>query len=176
MEESPFMNKKRLFFKKTAALLLCAVLLLPCSACFNFPEAKNPGNDTGQITDSPHSETGSEAFNDYVNRLFTETVTTDTITLHSYMEHPSDFGIDNYAVTLGRYDLAALDNTSDITGKLTALKSFDRTTLSPKQQITYDELLIYLQNELEYSDLFLFQTSLCTTTGFHVQFPLILAE
>lgn len=156
--------------------MLCAVLLLPCSACFNSPEAKNPGNDTGQITDSPHSETRNEAFNDYVNRLFTETVTTDTITLHSYMEHPSDFGIDNYEVTLGRYDLAALDNTSDITGKLTALKSFDRTTLSPKQQITYDELLIYLQNELEYSDLFLFQTSLCTTTGFHVQFPLILAE
>ena len=176
MEESPFMNKKLLFFKKTAALLLCAVLLLPCSACFNSPEAKNPGNDTGQITDSPHSETRNEAFNDYVNRLFTETVTTDTITLHSYMEHPSDFGIDNYEVTLGRYDLAGLDNTSDITGKLTALKSFDRTTLSPKQQITYDELLIYLQNELEYSDLFLFQTSLCTTTGFHVQFPLILAE
>ena len=58
------MNKKLLFFKKTAALLLCAVLLLPCSACFNSPEAKNPGNDTGQITDSPHSETGSEAFND----------------------------------------------------------------------------------------------------------------
>lgn len=170
------MNKKLLFFKKTAALLLCAVLLLPCSACFNSPEAKNPGNDTGQITDSPHSETRNEAFNDYVNRLFTETVTTDTITLHSYMEHPSDFGVDNYEVTLGRYDLAGLDNTSDITGKLTALKSFDRTTLSPKQQITYDELLIYLQNELEYSDLFLFQTSLCTTTGFHVQFPLILAE
>ena len=92
------------------------------------------------------------------------------------MEHPSDFGIDNYAVTLGRYDLDALDNTSDITGKLTALKSFDRKTLSQKQQITYDELLIYLQNELEYSDLYLFQTSLCTTTGFHVQFPLILAE
>ena len=46
------MNKKRLFFKKRAALLLCAVLLLPCSACFNSPEAKNPGNDTGQITDS----------------------------------------------------------------------------------------------------------------------------
>lgn len=133
------MNKKLLFFKKTAALLLCAVLLLPCSACFNSPEAKNPGNDTGQITDSPHSETRNEAFNDYVNRLFTETVTTDTITLHSYMEHPSDFGIDNYEVTLGRYDLAGLDNTSDITGKLTALKSFDRTTLSPKQQITYDE-------------------------------------
>ena len=36
------MNKKLLFFKKTAALLLCAVLLLPCSACFNSPEAKIP--------------------------------------------------------------------------------------------------------------------------------------
>ena len=170
------MNKQRLFFKKASALVLCTILLFTCSACFNISNTPKPDSSTGQTFNGQYAETDNEAFAQYVNELFAETVTTDTITLHSYMEHPSDFGIDNYEVTLGRYDLAALDNTSDITGKLTALKSFDRTTLSPKQQITYDELLIYLQNELEYSDLFLFQTSLCTTTGFHVQFPLILAE
>ena len=176
MEESPLMNKQRLFFKKASALVLCTILLFTCSACFNISNTPKPDSSTGQTFNGQYAETDNEAFAQYVNELFAETVTTDTVTLHSYMEHPQDFGIDNYAVTLGRYDLDALDNTSDITGKLTALKSFDRKTLSQKQQITYDELLIYLQNELEYSDLYLFHTDLCTTTGFHVQFPLILAE
>lgn len=117
------MNKKLLFFKKTAALLLCAVLLLPCSACFNSPEAKNPAMIPDRLQTARILKPVMKPSIDYVNRLFTETVTTDTITLHSYMEHPSDFGIDNYEVTLGRYDLAGLDNTSDITGKLTALKA-----------------------------------------------------
>ena len=170
------MNKQRLFFKKASALVLCTILLFTCSACFNISNTPKPDSSTGQTFNGQYAETDNEAFAQYVNELFAETVTTDTVTLHSYMEHPQDFGIDNYAVTLGRYDLDALDNTSDITGKLTALKSFDRKTLSQKQQITYDELLIYLQNELEYSDLYLFHTDLCTTTGFHVQFPLILAE
>ena len=116
------MNKQRLFFKKASALVLCTILLFTCSACFNISNTPKPDSNTGQTFNGQYAETDNEAFAQYVNELFAETVTTDTITLHSYMEHPSDFGIDNYAVTLGRYDLDALDNTSDITGKLTALK------------------------------------------------------
>ena len=164
MEESPLMNKQRLFLRKHRHLYFARFFCLRAVPALTFPIPQNrtavPDRLQRTICRNRH-----EAFAQYLNELFAETVTTDTVTLHSYMEHPQDFGIDNYAVTLGRYDLDALDNTSDITGKLTALKSFDRKTLSQKQQITYDELLIYLQNELEYSDLYLFHTDLCTTTG-----------
>ncbi|MFQ8901742.1 MAG: hypothetical protein ACLR7D_07560 [Lachnospira eligens] len=37
-------------------------------------------------------------------------------------------------------------------------------------------LLMYMENELEYSDLYMFNTQLQTTTGIHVQLPLLFAE
>ena len=76
------------------------------------------------------------------------------VSLHAYVEHPRDFGINDYEITLGRYDLDNPDDTSDYTDIISTLKSFDRSTLSAKQQITLDELLMYIENELEYSDLY----------------------
>lgn len=98
------------------------------------------------------------------------------VSLHAYVEHPKDFGINDYEITLGRYDLDNPDDTSDYTDIISTLKSFDRSTLSAKQQITLDELLMYMENELEYSDLYMFNTQLQTTTGIHVQLPLLFAE
>lgn len=170
------MKNHLLHLRKTAALLLCTVLLFQCSACFNIFNTANYDNNVEKIIGSMASDTDNEAFDQYVHRLFVDAVSSDTITLHSYLEHPADYGITDYNVTLGRYDSTPHDNALEITEELTALKSFDRSALSQKQQLTYDELLIYLENELEYSDLYLFNTDLCTTTGFHVQFPLILAE
>ena len=146
------MNKQRLFFKKASALVLCTILLFTCSACFNISNTPKPDSSTGQTFNGQYAETDNEAFAQYVNELFAETVTTDTVTLHSYMEHPQDFGIDNYAVTLGRYDLDALDNTSDITGRLpmmnclftckmnwnTRIYSFSRPAYAQRPVFTYN--------------------------------------
>lgn len=170
------MKNHLLFLKKATALVLCSIILFQCSACFNIFETSNYDNDVKKIVDSMASETDNEAFEQYVHTLFSEAVSSDAITLHSYLEHPADYGITDYEVTLGRYDTNPYDNASEITEELNTLKSFDRTTLSKKQQLTYDELIIYFENELEYSDLYIFDTDLCVTTGFHVQFPLILAE
>lgn len=170
------MKKHLKILQKATALLLCLTLLFGCSGCFSITNTKNYDNDVEQIISGLYSETDNEEFAKYVNDLFVEAVTTDTLTLHSYLEHPENYGITDYEVTLGRYDTENLDNASEISEELNTLKAFDRTTLSKKQQITYDELMIYFENELEYSDLYFFQTDLSTTTGFHVQFPLILAE
>lgn len=67
------------------------------------------------------------------------------VSLHAYVEHPKDFGINDYEITLGRYDLDNPDDTSDYTDIISTLKSFDRSTLSAKQQITLDELLMYME-------------------------------
>lgn len=170
------MKKYFRLLQKATALLLMITLLLQCCACFNIFDTNNYDNDVEQIISGLSSETDNEEFGHYIDKLFTEAVSTDTLTLHSYLQHPENYGISGYDVTLGRYETDSLDNTSEIAEELNALKSFDRTTLSKKQQITYDELMIYFENELEYSDLYFFNTDLCTTTGFHVQFPLILAE
>ena len=92
------------------------------------------------------------------------------------MENPSSFGINDYDVTLGRYDLDNLGSTSDISDALVKLQSFDRSSLSLRQQLTYDELLQYFTTELEYADLYMFNTDLATTIGIQVQLPLLFAE
>lgn len=170
------MNTYNKFLKKITALLLCLTVIFNCSACFSITQTNNYDNDVEQIISGLHAEEDNEEFASYVNGLFTDAVSGDTLTLHSYLQHPENYGISDYDVTLGRYQTENLDNAAEIAEELNTLKAFNRTSLSENQQITYDQLLIYFENELEYSDLYFFNTDLTTTTGIHVQLPLILAE
>lgn len=164
------------FIKKAAALLLCLTMLLNCCACFSITHTNNYDNDVEKIISGLYAEEDNKEFASYITDLFTQAVSCDTLTLHSYLQHPENYNISDYEVTLGRYETENLDNTGEIVEELNSLKAFDRTTLSKNQQITYDQLMIYFENELEYSDLYFFNTDLTTTTGIHVQLPLILAE
>jgi uncharacterized protein (DUF885 family) len=153
-------------------------MITGCCACDSFSLIKtdNYDNDVEQIISGLSSDEENVSFTDFVNGLFTDAVSSDSLSLHSYVEHPENYGITDYDVTLGRYNTENLDNTSEIVEALNTLKTFDRATLTKSQQITYDELMIYFENELEYCDLSLFNTDLCTTTGLQVQLPLLFAE
>lgn len=164
------------YLKKITALLLTLSLVLSLSGCLTFNNAGNTPDIEQETTIAISANEDNEAFAGYVNKLFTETVTTDTLTLHTFLQNPSNYGIDDYELTLGRYDLEALDATKEITDELSRLKAFDRSTLSAKQQLTYDQLLQYLETQLEYCDLYLFDSCLSTTIGLQVQLPLIFAE
>lgn len=129
-----------------------------------------------EIQNPDTSQTDNEAFDSFVNQLFQETITSDTVTLHSFLENPANYGISDYNVTLGGYDLNQLDNTTDITDTLTALNAFSRDSLSEKQQISFDQLKNYLETQLEYSDLYLLDSQLSTTIGIQVQLPIVFAE
>lgn len=157
--------------KRLLIILMC--LSLSASSLVGCGLGKN-NNDSG-LTQNYTSEENTE-FTEFVNRLFRETVSSDTLTLHSYLQHPENYGITEYAEGLGRYNTENPDDTSDIVECLTALNFFDRNELSESQQITYDQLKKYLETELEYSDLYLFNTGLSTTVGIQVQLPIIFAE
>ena len=158
------------FLNKAVSLLIVFIIVITLSGC------SLPWNQK-QISETTISATEDNAdFTEYVNNLFADLLSADMVSLHAYVEHPRDFGINDYEITLGRYDLDNPDDTSDYTDIISTLKSFDRSTLSAKQQITLDELLMYIENELEYSDLYMFNTQLQTTTGIHVQLPLLFAE
>ena len=158
------------FLNKAVSLLIVFIIVITLSGC------SLPWNQK-QISETTISATEDNAdFTEYVNNLFADLLSADMVSLHAYVEHPRDFGINDYEITLGRYDLDNPDDSSDYTDIISTLKSFDRSTLSAKQQITLDELLMYMENALEYSDLYMFNTQLQTTTGIHVQLPLLFAE
>lgn len=155
-------------------LVFVFIFSLPGCASTDFIDDSLKDDSISNIISPDPQE--NEEFTNYVNKLFAEIISEDTMSLHAYIEHPENFGIDDYDVTLGRYDLENLDETTDISQYLTELQSFDRSTLSQKQKLTYDQLTQFMQTELEYSDLYLFNTQLATTTGIQVQLPLLFAE
>jgi uncharacterized protein (DUF885 family) len=161
-------------------ILLCIIIITITSGCstpfLSDNNSNNTKNNNAQTSTIDYALADNEAFNNYTNDLFCNSVTSDTVTLHSLLEHPKDYGIDDYEVTLGSIDLEELDSVNDITEALNELLTFDRSSLSQSQQITYDELKRYLETQLEYSDLYLFNTQLSTTIGIQVQLPLIFAE
>lgn len=133
-------------------------------------------SDNSSADDYTYSDTDNEAFAQFTHELFCESVASDTLTMHSLLEHPSDFGIDDYDVTLGRFNTDSLDDTNELTETLNKLLSFDTSTLSKSQRLTYDELKKNLETGLEYSDLYMFNTQLSTTVGIQIELPLIFAE
>lgn len=127
------------FLNKAVSLLIVFIIVITLSGC------SLPWNQK-QISETTISATEDNAdFTEYVNNLFADLLSADMVSLHAYVEHPKDFGINDYEITLGRYDLDNPDDTSDYTDIISTLKSFDRSTLSAKQQITLDELLMYME-------------------------------
>lgn len=157
-------------FKKCSAFLIILCLIFSFTVCSPSPD-KSKSPETQISNDVKNSE-----FDSYVNELFKETLSSDAFSIHSFLQHPENYGITDYEVTMGRYDIEDLDATKDITDAINDLKAFDRNTLSANQQITYDVLLKYFETELEYCDLYLFDTDLSTTIGLQVQLPLLYAE
>lgn len=166
-------------FQKILAVFLTLCIILSFTGCSFFSNdnnfTENNSTEYTQPTEIYADEDNAE-FAEYIDGLFRETVAGDALTLHSYLQNPANYGITDYEVTLGGYDVENLDYTQDITDSITALKSFNRETLSQKQQITYDQLLKYMETQLEYCDLYLFDTCLSTTVGLQVQLPIIFAE
>lgn len=158
-------------FKKIAALLLVVVISFSQISCSNNNLSSNKTNTNDTVAASD-----LKIFDEYTNDLFAEIAPQNTINLHSLVEHPENYGINDYDVTLGSYKTEDLDMTSEYIDYLNKLKDFDRSKLSSSQQITYDELLEYFQTELEYCDLYMFGTQLTPTTGIQVSLPIVYAE
>ena len=133
-------------------------------------------NNNSYDTQYSYNTTDNEAFEEFTDGLFKELIVDDTLSLHTLLEHPDEYGITDYDVTLGRIDTDSLDDTSDITQCITELTAFDRDSLSKKQTITYDYLLSYLQTRLCYSDLDLYDTQLTPTIGIQIELPLVFSE
>lgn len=156
-------------FKQFAVLLLIFILSISQISCTSS-SARNDASD-GTV-----SATDLKDFNTFTNSLFAELAPKSTINLHSLVEHPENFGIENYEITLGSYKIEDLDQTTECINILNKLKEFDRSKLSRPQQLTYDQLLDYFETELEYSDLYLFYTELTPTTGVQVSLPVVFSE
>lgn len=173
------MNKKIFKSKRlirTPAILLMALILVMCSFGCSRPATKESTSGSSVESTSVVSLEPSTDFDSLTNEVFRKILTQNTINLHSILKNPANYGITDYAVTLGSYDIGTITDMSLYTDTLERLKKFDRSTLSDSQQLTYDQLLMYLNNELANSSLYLYGSQITPTTGIQVSLPIIFAE
>ena len=118
------------------SLIIIATLLVSgCTGCGTGSVADSgTDNRAGSVADSgadnrADSKTGSvadadAAFEEFCNGLFRESLSESGLSTHIYLEHPENYGITDYPLTIGGYDIDGIGDTTHITDALSRLKSF----------------------------------------------------
>lgn len=121
--------------------------------------------------------TYSDDFDTFMLEVFKDYAASDALTLHYTLKNPENYDITLDEVNLGEIDFSDLDGMKQDHEVLVAhLKSFDYDKLSADQQLTYDIVLSYIENDSALYDLFFYQEVLDPTTGIQTQLPVLLAE
>lgn len=151
------MSKVRFVFLSTAAVLLGFLHL-------------------SMITD--RSSVSEQQFHRFTDALFRTEITSSTLNLHYTLQTPENYGIENYPVTYGQDEdlslaISAAPSALDYQNLLYQI-SYD--ALDFEDQLTYDILALYLENEKNAQAFALYFEPLGATIGIQAQLPVLLAE
>lgn len=116
------------------------------------------------------------AFENFTLNLFKQDVVSTTLGLHYTLEHPEEYGIENYEITLGSFDTDYSKSMASLENCRALLQKFSYKTLSEKNQLTYDVLSSYINTSLDGAPYTLYEEPLSPITGIHSQLPVLLAE
>lgn len=149
----------------SAALLCGFSLLLTVSGCGNN-ELK-----------SASGEADSEEFDVFLEDLFCSEITGNTINLHYTLSHPENYGITEIPITLGDLsEEALLASAASLENTKASLEKFPYSSLSGKQQLTYDLLEDYLDTQISVADLTYYDEILRPSTGVQAELPVLYEE
>lgn len=149
------------------SLLLTVSFLTGCDLKKSLPSLKS---------DEQESEIQS-GFDTYMDELFEEEVTLNTVSLHYTLADPAAYGIDDYELSLESVSEDSLSESISLLENMrSSLKDYSYPALRTDQKLTYDILDDYSKLELDNADLYLYSEMLQPSTGTHTQLPVLLAE
>lgn len=156
--------KKRYFF-------IIGIIAVTAALCVSYFRT-----DTNQNKNHYENNTQKD-FDNYANRLFLEQLSSDSLSMHFYMLHPEQVGLENIPQTLGTYSYDTMvESQKYYINEINNLKTFDYNKLLQNQKITFDVMLQYFKNQLDFADLCLCSEILSPTTGLQAQLPILFAE
>lgn len=169
-------------------LLLISTPLLLLLLYHHFLPAREQSDSLPQ-TPTPIAAglpTPTPAFGQFLENVFRDEVSTNTISLHYSLANPAEYGITNVPVTLGTVynkNSSASDDSSDnemasdyFADLYEQLVSYPYQTLTKEEQMTYDTLLRSLNLAMKKNGSPYLEEVLGPTTGFQAQLPILLAE
>lgn len=116
-------------------------------------------------------------FAKFADNLFLEEVASNTLNLHYTLAHPEEYGITDYAISLGSMsDGPNPKRSQEISQCLQTLQKFDYKKLSSENQIALDMLLLYFTTEKPSENYYYLKEPLGETLGIQAQLPVLLAE
>lgn len=134
-------------------------------------------NITPENTSVSYENNTQKTFNEYANHLFYSQLASDSLSMHFYILNPEDIGLNEVPVTLGGYSYDAMTSSQQYyIDEINNLKSMNYDELSRKQKITYDTLISYFKDQLDFADLCLCSEILSPTTGVQAQLPILFSE
>ena len=139
---------KKTFRQMTASLIISSILLCGCSSNSLLTSAAAQDLYDHRYSVGSSSIEANTEFDDFTREIFTQSISTDALTLHFELQDPSAYDIDLDNINLGRIDLQNPISTfvSDISTSAlqSELHDFDYNSLDKKQQQTYDILMNFL--------------------------------
>ncbi len=118
-----------------------------------------------------------QTFEDYLNEVFLDEVTANTINLHYTIENPKTYGIKNYDISLGSFSTEGQEDYVNSLKKMKLeLMTFPYTSLTTEEQLTYDIFNDYLDSQLALSSFYLYDEPLSYSNGMQLQVPILMAE
>lgn len=151
-------------FLKKYRILLSAILLLAVFLCARG------------ISGLSHAGT-SQSFDTFVDRLFEDEVTANTMNLHFTLKNPKSAGITSPEVHLGNFSWEAQKNAlSRIKNLQKQLDSYSKHTLDAKEKLTYMLLSDSLNRQQRVAQYPLYEEILTPSSGVTSQLPILLAE
>lgn len=143
-------NKKRIF-----SVFFCAALI-----CFLVVGCKR-----------------KKTFEDFLEQLFIDEVSSNTINLHFTLENPKEYGIKKYNITYGDLSKEARNKqTESLQETKLSLLTYPYLTLSTDEKLTYDILEDYLDTNIKLSHYDLFSEMLSPNNGLQIQLPILMSE
>lgn len=122
------------------------------------------------------NKTTQEDFDAFTEELFRSELSQNTLNLHYTLAYPKNYGIEDYDVSLGSFEMSDIYDYSELEELEKTLKNFSYDDLTDEQQLTYDILNDYIETENTVKDLPLYGELLNPLTGYQSQLPVLLAE
>lgn len=127
---------------------------------------------SGIVSEIP---TPTPTFDEFATGIFVKEVSADTISLRYSLSRPDNYGIADYPITLGSVK-DAVSPDEEALPLYEQLLTYDQTSLTGEEQLTYLALKHHLDLTLQNNFSPYLSELLGPTTGYQAQLPIILAE
>ena len=151
------------FLSKKRSLVILGLILLLCLGisvfCLRHPFSQDA------------------RFQRFTDQIALEELSSNTLNLHYTLAYPQDYGIKDYAISLGTMDPEALKQSGRQLRTLQKkLEDFSYEKLSSENRMIYDMLRLDFSLQLSAADFYLLREPLGPNLGIQAQLPALLAE